>query len=74
MSLDNNSRSMLFNSLLMRAAFSIWSDVSRPVILAFGLWAVMHSDTPPLPMPTSNTVFAFVGAKAANQTASDVGL
>lgn len=36
--------------------------------------ACRHSATPPVPIPTSSTVFAFVGAKAASHTASDVGL
>lgn len=53
---------------------SISRDKSRPVICAVGLCCNRHSETPPLPMPTSRTDFAVVGAKAANHTASDVGL
>lgn len=64
---------------LFRAAFcaqtsNISVDVSMPVMRALGLFANRHSDAPPVPMPTSSTLFALRGANAANHTASDVGL
>ena len=66
--------SVSFSLAFCAHAASISGEVSMPVIMASGLWACRHSDTPPVPMPTSSTVFAFVGANAASQTASDVGL
>lgn len=66
--------SVSFSLAFCAHAASISGEVSMPVIIASGLCACRHSDTPPVPMPTSSTVFAFVGANAASQTASDVGL
>lgn len=64
-----------FSSAFCSHAVNICCDVSNPVIVKSGLWASMHNDTPPVPMPTSRTVFALaVGANAASHTASDVGL
>jgi type I restriction enzyme S subunit len=53
---------------------SISDELSMPSICASGLFANRHNDTPPVPMPTSKTVFAVLGANAASHTASDVGL
>lgn len=65
----------LFSSAFCLQIFNISSDVSRPVIFAFGLCCSRHIETPPLPIPTSSTVLMFVtGAKAASHTASLVGL
>lgn len=66
--------SVLFSLAFCAHAVSISGDVSMPVMFAAGLCACRHSDTPPVPMPTSRMLFAFVGAKAASHTASDVGL
>ena len=69
-----NSRCWLFKVAFMAHSDSMVSDVSSPVIWAVGLCVNKHRDTPPVPMPTSRTDFAVLGAKAANQHASDVGL
>lgn len=69
-----SSISVLFNFAFCVHASNISGLMSRPVICACGLWACMHKATPPVPMPTSSIVFAVFCAKAANHTASDVGL
>lgn len=74
MSVFISSISVSFNFAFCAQADNISGLVSRPVICAYGLWVCMHNATPPVPMPASNTVFDVFGAKAANHTASDVGL
>lgn len=70
-----SSSAQPFNSAFCLHAVNICSDVSRPVIARSGLCDSIHNDTPPVPIPTSRTVFALdVGANAASHTASDVGL
>lgn len=63
-----------FNAALCAHSVNISGDMSIPVICTFGLLAIMHNAAPPVPIPTSSTVFTFDGANAANHTASDVGL
>lgn len=74
MSVFINSMCCLFNSVFAAHADNMSAEISIPVTCAVGLFANMHNDTPPVPMPTSRTVFAFCGANAANHTASEVGL
>ena len=69
-----NSVVILFNSALRAHSVSISGDMSRPVSLIPGLFAAMHSPTPPVPTPTSSNVFILRGAYDASHTASDVGL
>ena len=69
-----NSADLLFSLKFLSATSNISCDTSIAVISIFGMRDIRQSATPPVPVPTSKTVFGVPLAKAATHTVSDVGL